>query len=268
MRPPPSNRLAAGGGGCPTTDPHPDGAASVSLGAAAVESQRAAVRRMFDRISPRYDLLNRLLSVGLDRGWRREAVRRMSAPPGGRVLDVACGTADLALEAARAVRGGAVVGVDFSAPMLVRARRKAESARRGAPVHLALGAAEHLPVASGSFDAAGIAFGIRNVPDRPRALREMARAVRPGGRVVVLELAAPRSGVLRRVVAFYLGRLVPLLGGSLSSGGAYRYLVRSMDSFPRPEDFLREMEEAGLVEAAVLPLPPSPAWIAVGVVPR
>jgi demethylmenaquinone methyltransferase/2-methoxy-6-polyprenyl-1,4-benzoquinol methylase len=222
---------------------------------------------MFDRISPRYDLLNRALSLGLDRRWRREAVRQMHLRRGGRVLDVACGTADLALTALEGAPEIAVVGVDFSSRMIERARRKAAARGSAARSLFVEGAAEKLPVRERSFDAAGIAFGIRNVPDRARAIREMTRAVRPGGRVVVLELAAPRSGTLGRLVRFYLGRFVPFLGGSLSSRGAYRYLVRSMSSFPSPDEFRREMEEAGLADVSLVPLPPAPAWILVGVVP-
>jgi demethylmenaquinone methyltransferase/2-methoxy-6-polyprenyl-1,4-benzoquinol methylase len=223
---------------------------------------------MFDRISPRYDLLNHLLSLGLDRSWRREAVRRMAVGSGGRVLDVACGTADLALEAARSVPGGLVLGLDFSKPMIERARRKAERAGREDGVFFTLGAAERLPVADGSFDAAGIAFGIRNVPDRAKAVGEMVRAVRPGGRVVVLELASPPSGFLGRLVGIYLRLVVPRVGASLSSAGAYHYLVRSMTSFPSPEEFLREMEGCGLAGVRLVPLRLAPAWIAVGIVPK
>jgi demethylmenaquinone methyltransferase/2-methoxy-6-polyprenyl-1,4-benzoquinol methylase len=221
---------------------------------------------MFNRISGRYDLLNRILSLGLDCRWRREAVRRMRAGREARVLDVACGTGDLSLEAARAAPGGTVLGIDFSGPMLRRARRKAGAPSAGR-VFFAEAAAESLPVRGRFFDASGIAFGIRNVPDRARALREMARAVRPGGRVVVLELGGPASGLLGALVGFYLGRIVPLLGGSCSSPAAYRYLADSMRAFPSPDLFGKEMEDAGLVDVSIIPLPPSPAWIAVGTVP-
>ncbi|MFH1680482.1 MAG: ubiquinone/menaquinone biosynthesis methyltransferase [Candidatus Eisenbacteria bacterium] len=248
------------------TEPRPDGAAALGDGGGALERQRTAVREMFDRISGRYDLLNRILSLGLDVRWRREAVRRMRVGEGGRVLDVACGTGDLSIEAARAVPGGLVLGIDFSTPMLRRAREKAAAA--GAPVLFAEGAAERLPVRDRSFDASGIAFGIRNVPDRARAIREMARAVRPGGRVVVLDLAAPAGGIEGAAVRFYLRRIVPLLGGSISSPGAYRYLAESMSAFPPPETFRREMEEAGLVDVSIVRLPPSPAWILEGALPR
>jgi len=247
-------------------DPRPDGSSSLAEGAPAVERQRAAVREMFDRVSGRYDLLNRVLSLGLDVGWRREAVRRMRVERGARVLDVACGTGDLSLEAARAASGGTVLGIDFSGPMLRRARRKTGSPSAGR-VFFVEAAAERLPVRDRSFDASGIAFGIRNVPDRARALLEMARAVRPGGRVVVLELGPPSSGPLGALVAFYLGRIVPLLGGSCSSLAAYRYLADSMRAFPSPDLFGKEMEDAGLVDVSIVPLSPSPAWIAAGTVP-
>ncbi|MFH1278859.1 MAG: ubiquinone/menaquinone biosynthesis methyltransferase [Candidatus Eisenbacteria bacterium] len=247
--------------------PDPDGGGILARGEQAVEEQRSAVRGMFDRVSCRYDLLNRLLSFGLDARWRREAIRRAGIGPGDRFLDVACGTGDLGLEAARAAERVGVLGVDFSQPMLRRAGLKGTRNRRPRPLRLAAGAAEQLPVRGGAFAAAGIAFGIRNVPDRGAALREMARAVRPGGRVVVLEFTTSGSGAVERAVDFYLRRVLPRIGGLLSSGGAYRYLAASMGAFPPPDAFAREMEDAGLEAVRYRRLSPAPTWLYVGTRP-
>lgn len=248
--------------------PRPDGASTLASGDAAVEEQRAAVRRMFDLVSRRYDFLNRLLSFGLDAGWRRRAIDEARLAPGDRFLDVACGTGDLGFEAARRDGVAGVLGVDFSTPMLRRARRKA--AERGAAASMAnvAGAAERLPVRSGAFAAAGVAFGIRNVPDRSAALREMVRAVGPGGRVVVLEFTTSGGGAVDRFVDYYLRRVLPRVGGLFSSHGAYRYLAASMGSFPSPDTFVREMEGAGLEGVIARRLPPSPTWLYTGVAPR
>ncbi|MBN1825635.1 MAG: ubiquinone/menaquinone biosynthesis methyltransferase [Candidatus Eisenbacteria bacterium] len=230
-----------------------------------VPERRAATRRMFDGVSGRYDALNRVLSLGLDRTWRRRVVRSLGLGRGDRFLDVACGTADLALAAAEAAPEGIVVGVDFSAPMLRIARRKA--ARRRTTARMALGAAESLPFRGGSFAAAGIAFGVRNVPDRAAALREMARAVRPGGRVAVLEFIEVDGGFLDRIAGWYLRRLLPRIGGLLSDRSAYEYLTRSVEAFPPPDRFLEEMRGAGLLGAEARRLPPAPVWLFTGTVP-
>lgn len=253
-----------GGRGRMAGAPDPDGGGTLARGEGAVEEQRAAVRTMFDRVSGRYDLLNRLLSFGLDVRWRREAIRGAGLGAGDRFLDVACGTGDLGLEAAGSAEGVGVLGVDFSSLMLRRARGKSEGRR----VVLAAGAAERLPVPEGAFAAAGIAFGIRNVPDRRAALAEMARAVRPGGRVVVLEFTTSGSGAVERVVDFYLRGVLPRIGGLFSSRGAYRYLAASMSAFPPPETFVREMESAGLEDVRGRRLRPAPTWLYVGTRPR
>lgn len=246
--------------------PHPDGGATVEWGDDAVDRQRATVRRMFDGVSRRYDFLNRLLSLGLDRRWRAAAIRAMQVEPGGAILDVACGTGDLAFEGAQTVPGGTVTGVDFSRPMLDGAKRKAVGAG-GAPVRLIVGDAERLPFGADMFSAAGIAFGIRNVPDRDAALREMARTVRPGGKVVILEFTPSGEGVVDRLLSFYLRHVLPRIGGFLSSRDAYGYLTASIGSFPSAEAFAGEMERAGLEEVAWRRLRPAPTWVFVGTVP-
>ncbi len=184
------------------------------------------IRDLFDSVAARYDLLNRILSLGLDLRWRRIAARACALAPGGRALDVCTGTGDLALLLRREVgKAGVVVGADLSTGMLRRGRSKGAG---GALVADAL----DLPFPRGSFDAATVAFGIRNVSDPGRAIGEMARVVRAGGRVVVLEFSAPRSAPVRLVHGLLLRHAVPLVGRIVSGRGeAYRYLSRSVPSF-------------------------------------
>lgn len=205
--------------------------------------------RMFDRIARRYDLLNRVLSLGLDQRWRRLTMRALDLRPGQRVLDLATGTGDLAIAILRGCPGVEVVGLDPSAAMLARAREK-----QGARGALALGVAEDLPFADGAFDALTIAFGLRNVPDRERALREMARVIRPGGVVAILELGEPRGRVLGRLAWIHVHVVVPRVGALLSGAREYRYLERSIAAFPPPDQVLAMMRRSGLDEVEARPL--------------
>jgi len=197
-----------------------------------------AVRAMFDRIAPVYDVMNRLMTAGLDRRWRRLAVREV-VWPGDRVLDACCGTGDLALAAREA--GGEVVGLDFSERMLERARRKS------AAVQWVAGDLLAVPFADESFDAATVGFGVRNVEDLEGGLRELARVLRPGGRLGCLEITRPR-GYLRPFFRLWLDGLVPLAGRVLPGGAAYSYLPASVHRFPGPEDLAGAMERAGFAE--------------------
>jgi demethylmenaquinone methyltransferase/2-methoxy-6-polyprenyl-1,4-benzoquinol methylase len=194
-----------------------------------------AVRTMFDRIAPVYDAMNRVMTAGLDRRWRRATVAAV-VRPGDRVLDAACGTGDLALEAKRA--GGEVTGLDFSPAMLERARRKDRS------LEWVQGDALALPFEDGSFDAATIGFGVRNLDDLAAGLRELRRVLRPGGRLGVLEITRPR-GPLRVFYSLWFDRIVPLLGKVLPGGAAYTYLPASVRRFPGPEELARLLEESG-----------------------
>ena len=199
-----------------------------------------AVREMFDRISPVYDVMNRVMTAGLDRRWRRltaEAVVR----PGDRVLDACCGTGDLALAAERA--GGRVTGLDFSEAMLARARRKSRSIDWVRADVLAL------PFPDASFQAATVGFGIRNVPELEAALRELARVLEPGGRLGCLEITRPR-GLLRPFFRVWFDRLVPFAGRLLPGGSAYTYLPASVRRFPGPEDLAAAIGRAGFVGIA------------------
>jgi demethylmenaquinone methyltransferase/2-methoxy-6-polyprenyl-1,4-benzoquinol methylase len=193
------------------------------------------VRGMFDRIAPVYDVMNRVMTAGLDRRWRKLAVKHV-VWPGDRVLDACCGTGDLALEAER--RGGRVVGLDFSARMLERARRKSGT------IEWVQGDALALPFGEGEFDAATVGFGVRNLEDLEGGLRELFRVLRPGGRVAVLEITRPR-GILRPFFRLWFDVLVPLAGKVLPGGKAYTYLPASVRRFPGPEDLASLLEQAG-----------------------
>ncbi|RMH22800.1 MAG: bifunctional demethylmenaquinone methyltransferase/2-methoxy-6-polyprenyl-1,4-benzoquinol methylase UbiE [Acidobacteria bacterium] len=206
---------------------------------------------MFDHIAGRYDLLNRIISLGLDRRWRRQLVAALELKPGQRVLDLATGTADVVLEILRRQPRLEVVGLDPSPRMLAVARRKLARAGAAERVVLRRGRAEALPFEDASFDALSIAFGIRNVPDRPAALRQMARVVRPAGRVAILELGEPRVGVLTPLARWYVHRLVPAVGGWLSGAREYAYLEHSIAAFPPPGRFAELMARHGLEVLAV-----------------
>jgi demethylmenaquinone methyltransferase / 2-methoxy-6-polyprenyl-1,4-benzoquinol methylase len=221
---------------------------------------------MFASIARRYDAANEVLSLGVHRGWRRAAVRLSGAGPGQRVLDCATGTGDLALAFKRAVGpSGEVVGTDFCAEMLEAAPRKAR--RAGLEVRFEVADALALPYPDKSFDVASIAFGIRNVDDPVRCLREMARVVRPGGRVVVLEFGQPRGpfGALFRV---YSRQVMPAIGGLLTGNrAAYEYLPRTAAAFPAGDRFLALMDEAGpFAQRRATPLLAGTAYVYVGTV--
>ena len=209
---------------------------------------------MFDRIARRYDLVNRVISLGLDQRWRRAAVRAMALGPGGRSLDVATGTGDLAMRMAKSAEGVTVRAVDPSSGMLAIGRDKIRRAGLEDRVVLEVGDAQALDFDDDSFDASAIAFGIRNVPDRARGLAEMARVTRPGGRVVVLELSEPPPGILGALARFHVHWLVPRIGALLSGAREYRYLHESIAAFPRPDAFAALMESAGMRVVAVRPM--------------
>lgn len=230
------------------------------------DSQGADIRRMFEQIAPTYDLLNSLLSANLHKRWRPAAVRRAGFQPGDRVLDVATGTGELALVLARVIgASGQVVGIDFCAPMLALGRRKA--ARRQPPkIAFLLGAAEALPFPEGIFDGATLGFALRNVTDVAWTLREMARVVRPGGRVVNLELTQPRHPWLRWLYHFYSWHYLPVIGGILArQREAYTYLPRSIRNFLSVEEVKDLMEGVGLDPVQVYPLAGGIATIHIGV---
>jgi demethylmenaquinone methyltransferase/2-methoxy-6-polyprenyl-1,4-benzoquinol methylase len=209
---------------------------------------------MFDRIAPRYDLLNRVLSAGIDVRWRREAVDLLELEAGARVLDLCAGTADVLIEALARPAAARGWGVDISEAMLRLGSRKLREQGLGERAALSLADAESLPLASSSFDAAIVAFGIRNVSNPVRALAEMRRVLRPGGRVVVLEFSMPH-GLLGRVYRFYFRRLLPAVGGLVSGdGGAYAYLPASVERFAGPAEMQSLLAQTGFGSVSARPL--------------
>ncbi|HKP10426.1 MAG TPA: bifunctional demethylmenaquinone methyltransferase/2-methoxy-6-polyprenyl-1,4-benzoquinol methylase UbiE [Gaiella sp.] len=193
------------------------------------------VRGMFDRIAPVYDVMNRVMTAGLDRSWRRLTVEAV-VQPGDRVLDACCGTGDLGLAAER--EGGIVTGLDFSARMLERARQKSDS------IVWVEGDLLALPFDDGSFDTATVGFGVRNVSDLDAALAELHRVLRPGGRLAILEITRPR-GILKPFFSLWFDRVVPLLGKVLPGGKAYTYLPASVRRFPGAEELETLLEAHG-----------------------
>jgi demethylmenaquinone methyltransferase / 2-methoxy-6-polyprenyl-1,4-benzoquinol methylase len=199
------------------------------------------VRAMFDRIARVYDLINSVMTAGLHHKWRRRAADLANVGPGDRVLDVATGTGDLAIElASRVTPGGAVVGSDFSEEMLALARKKAPGAR------FEWGNALELPYADGEFAASTVGFGARNFSDLDRGIAEMARVVKPGGRVVILEITTPQKPPLSTFFSLWFDRIVPLIGKAAGDSQAYDYLPNSVKRFPEPPGLAASMARAGL----------------------
>jgi demethylmenaquinone methyltransferase/2-methoxy-6-polyprenyl-1,4-benzoquinol methylase len=207
--------------------------------------RESQVRSMFDRIAARYDLMNTVMSAGLHHHWRSRAADLAASPPGGRALDVCCGTGDLALELKRRVGPqGSVIGLDFSEPMLELARAKAR--QLDLDVAYLLGNALSLPFDDGEFDAATVGFGVRNLVDLRQGIAEMARVVRPGGRVAILEITTPSRPPLSWFYRLWFDRLVPLMGTIAGDRDAYSYLPESVRRFPAAPELAALMEEIGL----------------------
>ncbi|HEY6361416.1 MAG TPA: bifunctional demethylmenaquinone methyltransferase/2-methoxy-6-polyprenyl-1,4-benzoquinol methylase UbiE [Vicinamibacterales bacterium] len=209
---------------------------------------------MFDAIAPRYDLLNHVLSAGIDRRWRARAIQSLELTGGETLLDVCTGTADVALEGRR---GGAlrVLGVDFAGAMLALGLRKVRAAGEAACITLVRGDAMRLPVPDASADAATVAFGIRNVQRPEVACAEMARALRGGGRLAILEFGVPRLPCLSTVYLWYFKHVLPLVGRFVSGhGGAYSYLPASVGTFPPPAELMKILRQAGFDDVRAVPL--------------
>lgn len=203
------------------------------------EAKEAFVRSLFDRIAPRYDTINRLMTLGLDKSWRRKSIRLLGLAPGSVVADVACGPGEMT----ELMRSGGyrVAGFDFSSRMLAAARCRLPLAQADAAV---------LPVAKGALDGVVSGFALRNFADLQAVLSECGRAVRPGGRVSLLDVGAPSNGIVRAVGDVFLRGIAPLVGRLLSDAEAYRYLPRSMAYLPAPEELLAMLGRAGFADAA------------------
>jgi demethylmenaquinone methyltransferase/2-methoxy-6-polyprenyl-1,4-benzoquinol methylase len=213
-----------------------------------VDKSSAAIQEMFAAVAPRYDLLNHLLSAGLDLVWRRRAAAALSLAPGSRVLDLCCGTGDQALVLQR--HGARVVAADFCLPMLSLAEQKYANLNGSRPRGLAADALA-VPLASGSIAAVTAAFGLRNVADLDGALAEAVRVLEPGGQVAFLDFALPRNPLLTAPYLFYFRRILPLVGRVVSpKGSAYTYLPASVEDFPQRQDFVARMLDAGFDTAA------------------
>ena len=204
-------------------------------------AKRRAVREMFDAIAPRYDLVNRVMTLRLDVAWRRRTARELALPAGSRVADLACGTGDLCRELARL--GHRPVGIDFSMGML----RAADSLSRSGAALVNADVLE-LPLPDGALDGATCGFALRNLTAIPPLFAELARVLRPGGRIGLLEVDAPRNPVLRWGHGLYFGRIVPLIGAVLSDRDAYRYLPESVAYLPSPDELLGGLRSAGFTD--------------------
>jgi demethylmenaquinone methyltransferase/2-methoxy-6-polyprenyl-1,4-benzoquinol methylase len=214
------------------------------------------ISSMFDAIAGRYDLLNHLLSLGMDRRWRARAVAELQLADDERLLDLCTGTGDLAIAAAgRGAGPRKILGVDFAAAMLQVAREKTRARRLQSRIALVRGDATALPVADRSCDAASIGFGIRNVDGPERAVRELARVLRPGGRLAILEFGFPKIPGIRALYRLYFRRVLPRIGRAVSHhGDAYSYLPASVEAFQTPEAFSRMLESAGFADVRAVPL--------------
>ena len=209
--------------------------------------KKEKVQEMFDNIAPTYDTLNHVLSMNVDKLWRRHALKEIVDGTPQRILDVACGTGDSTISIAKAAgEGSTVTGVDISEGMMALVERKAEKAGVAGRIGLAVADGEALPYADGTFDRVTCAFGIRNFEHKEQGLSEFRRVLKPGGKVVILELSVPQNKVVRWAYDLYFTRLLPRIGGAVSGDrAAYRYLPASVHHFPAPQAFCRMMDAAG-----------------------
>ena len=237
-----------------------------------IDRDPSRIEAMFGGIAARYDLMNRVMTVGLDARWRRMAASQARLAPADEALDACCGTGDLTFSLTDAYPGCVVTGMDFTPEMLERARSKASArARRGLPVPRAFVAGDllDLPFEDDRFAAVTVGWGVRNVPDVPRAFREMARVTRPGGRVVCLESTQAPEGPGKRFHDVWLGRVVPVLGRLVTGDpSAYAYLPASVAAFPRAGELASIMAGAGLIEVRYRRLGFGAVALHVGEVPR
>lgn len=217
--------------------------------------KKAQVSEMFDRIAPRYDFMNRFLSLGIDQRWRRKAIRLFKKEAPQRLLDVATGTGDMAILAARLLQPQQITGIDISEGMLAKGREKIKKAGLSAVIELHSGDGETINFASASFDGVMVAFGVRNFENLERGLREILRVMKPGAQVVVLEFSKPRFPVIKQLYQFYMGYLAPQLARWFNQNKkAYQYLNESAKAFPDREKFVQVLAEAGYNQISYKPL--------------
>jgi demethylmenaquinone methyltransferase/2-methoxy-6-polyprenyl-1,4-benzoquinol methylase len=217
--------------------------------------KKGQVSKMFNRIAPYYDLLNRLLSLGIDTVWRKKAIALLKNKNPKMVLDVATGTADLALETARQLKVDQIIGVDISTQMLAIGREKINKKGLARIIQLKEGDSENLPFQNNTFDAITVAFGVRNFEDLERGLMEMQRVLKPGGQLVVLEFSKPRAFPFRQIFNFYFRHILPFIGRITSKDPkAYRYLYESVQAFPEGERFLSILTKTGFKSNQCIPL--------------
>ena len=248
-------------------DPTESRLAATKPSTGGVDKSRQRVRRMFSSIARRYDLLNHLLSLNIDRSWRRYTTRAVPPVPGEPILDCCTGTADLALEYDRAGQGKSpIVGADFCREMLVHGRAKIEAVRASDRVVLIEGDAERLPVPSDAFAVVCVAFGLRNVQDTVRGIDELIRVAQPGGTVAILEFSRPRGRILGRIYLAFFRHILPRIGQALApnADSAYDYLPRSVLQFPDGQEMLDLLGSRGLIEINQHPLTAGIATLYVG----
>lgn len=217
-------------------------------------SKKEQVAQMFDNISPKYDFLNHFLSAGIDILWRKKAIRLLAPEQPKKILDVATGTGDFAIEAMK-LNPLKIIGVDISEGMLAIGREKVKKLGLEAVIELRKGDSERLPFSDNSFDAVIVSFGVRNFENLEKGLRDMNRVLKPGGTCVVLEFSKPRNGLFKAVYNFYFKYVTPTIGAAFSKDrAAYRYLPESVQAFPDGADFLRIYEKAGFTQTKCIAL--------------
>jgi len=209
-------------------------------------SKKEQVAGMFNHIAPRYDFLNHFLSLGIDRVWRRKVVKKLKQNPPERMLDVACGTGDLAIATAKRIPDIKIDAVDIAAVMLERARVKIDRRNLGFNVHLNIGDAEDLQFPDGRFNAVTSAFGVRNFEDLEKGLSEMYRVLKKDGSIIILEFSQPRKGLFAMLFKLYFNAILPFIGRVFSGNNrAYAYLPESVNAFPERENFVKLLEQSG-----------------------
>lgn len=229
------------------------------------ESKRDQIKRMFNTIAPRYDLLNHILSFGIDKLWRKRLIKMICQHSAREILDVATGTGDMAITMARANKSAHIVGYDLSEGMLEVARRKVEDLGLTAQISLQQGEAELIPFGDNKFDAVMVAFGVRNFYDLEGGVREMHRVLKSGGKLYILEFSTPKRGLFGTIYSLYTHKILPFVGGAISKDKrAYQYLPESVDEFPSVDKFLELMSRSGFKSRSAISLMGDVAQIYIG----